>query len=50
MSRFGWAYVSSVLLATGTVANGPTGSLQFHNSSQTLSGSPNLTYNVSSGQ
>jgi hypothetical protein len=44
MSRFGWAYVSSVLLATGTVANGPTGSLQFHNSGQTLSGSSNLIF------
>ena len=44
MSRFGWAYVSSVLQSTGAVANGPTGSLQFNNGSQTLSGSSNLTF------
>jgi hypothetical protein len=44
MSKFGWAYVSSVSLSTGSVANGPTGSLQFHSGSQALSGSDKLLF------
>jgi len=45
MSRFGWAYVNS--LATGSVANGPTNSIQFNSGSQILSGSENLTFDPS---
>lgn len=43
MSRFGWAYVNS--LVTGAVANGPTNSVQFNSGSQVLSGSSNFTFN-----
>jgi len=43
MSRFGWAYVNSVI--TGAVANGPTNSVQFNSGSQVLSGSSNFTFN-----
>ena len=43
MSRFGWAYVSSAI--TGSVANGPTNSVQFNSGSQVLSGSSNFTFN-----
>lgn len=42
MSRFGWAYVSTLL--TGAVANGPTNSIQFNSGSQILSGSSNFTF------
>jgi hypothetical protein len=42
MSRFGWAYVSSVL--TGAVANGPTNSIQFNAGSSVLNGSSNFTF------
>ena len=43
MSRFGWAYVNSLI--TGAVANGPTNSVQFNSGSQVLSGSSNFTFN-----
>jgi len=42
MSRFGWAYVNSLI--TGAVANGPTNSIQFNSGSQVLSGSSNFTF------
>ena len=42
MSRFGWAYVNSLI--TGAVANGPTNSVQFNSGSQVLSGSSNFTF------
>ena len=43
MSRFGWAYVSSAI--TGSVANGPTNSVQFNSGSGVFSGSSNFTFN-----
>ena len=48
MSRFGWAYVNSVI--TGAVANGPTNSVQFNSGSQVLSGSSNFTFNPSTNE
>ena len=48
MSRFGWAYVNSAV--TGTVANGPTNSIQFNSGSQVLSGSSNFTFNPSTNE
>jgi len=48
MSRFGWAYVNSLI--TGAVANGPTNSIQFNSGSQVLSGSSNFTFNPSTNQ
>ena len=45
MSRFGWAYVNSLI--TGAVANGPTNSVQFNSGSQVLSGSSNFTFDPS---
>ena len=43
MSRFGWMYANSAL--TGTVANGPTNSIQINSGSQVLTGTSNFTYN-----
>jgi hypothetical protein len=48
MSRFGWAYVSTLL--TGAVANGPTNSIQFNSGSQILSGSSNFTFDPSTNE
>lgn len=45
MSRFGWAYVSELI--TGSVANGPTNSIQFNSGSQILSGSESFTFDPS---
>jgi hypothetical protein len=45
MSRFGWAYVNGMM--TGTVANGPTNSIQFNSGSNILSGSSNFTFDPS---
>lgn len=42
MSRFGWAYVSDVI--TGSVANGPTNSVQFNSGSQILSGTESFIF------
>jgi hypothetical protein len=42
MGEFGWAYISCE--SEPEVANGPTGSLQFHSGSKLLSGSSNLTF------
>ena len=42
MAEFGWAYISCE--NESDVANGPTGSLQFHSGSKILSGSQNLLY------
>ena len=43
MSRFGWMYANSAM--TGTVANGPTNSIQINSGSQVLTGTSNFTYN-----
>jgi hypothetical protein len=48
MSRFGWAYVNSIV--TGAVANGPTNSIQFNSGSQVLSGSSNFTFNPATNE
>lgn len=45
MSRFGWAYVNS--LVSSSVANGPTNSIQFNSGSGILSGSGNFVFNPS---
>jgi hypothetical protein len=45
MSRFGWAYVNGMM--TGTVANGPTNSIQINSGSGILFGSSNFIYNPS---
>jgi hypothetical protein len=42
VGEFGWAYISCE--SEPEVANGPTGSLQFHSGSKLLSGSQNLLY------
>ncbi len=48
MSRFGWAYVNSLI--TGAVANGPTNSIQFNSGSQILSGSSNFIFDPSTNK